>query len=64
MRRSVTVTVRVAIDSDQVSDSDVVRVVDSAVQAGLAARDSDVGGSYFDHADCFVADEFLDYNVS
>ena len=46
------------------SDSDVVRVVDSAVQAGLAARDSDVGGSYFDHADCFVADEFLDYNVS
>ncbi len=64
MRRIVTVTVKVAIDSDQVNDGDIVRVVDSAVQAGLASRDTDVGGSYFDHADCFVADEFLDYKVT
>jgi len=64
MRRIVTVTVKVAIDSDQVNDTNVTRVVGLAIQAGLATRESDVGGSYFDHADCFVADEFLDYQVN
>ena len=64
MRRSVLVTVRVAIDSDEVTDHEVSQAVDSALQLGLAVRDTDVGGSYFDHTTSFVADEIVDYNVS